>query len=218
MTDATSSAGSAGSGGRALVQVLSEVPDFRKSQGRRHPLGAVLALACAATLCGYKSYGAMAEWGKNYGAELAQALGFKDGKTPSVGTLFTIFSNLDKRALEAKLAAWAKGVLQQLPNSTNRNSPDRNSRATSAAAIALDGKTLRGSSGQGACDVHLLSAVSHGLGLTLFQEAVSDKTNEIGAVQTVLKALVLEGRIVTMDALLTQKDVARDIRAKGGTS
>ena len=50
--------------------------------------------------------------------------------------------------------------------------------------------------------MHLLSAVSHGLGLTLFQEAVSDKTNEIGAVQTVLKALVLEGRIVTMsDAL-----------------
>jgi predicted transposase YbfD/YdcC len=33
-----------------------------------------------------------------------------------------------------------------------------------------------------------------------------------------LKALILEGRIVTMDALLTQKDVARDIRAKGGTS
>jgi hypothetical protein len=180
-----------------LVEVLSEVPDFRKSQGRRHPLGAVLALACAATWCGYKSYGAMAEWGKNYASDLAQALGFQDGKTPSVGTLFTIFSNRDKRTLEAKLAAWAKGVLQQLPNR-----PDRNSRATSAAAIALDGKTLRGSSGQGACDVHLLFAVSHGLGLTLFQEAVSDKTNEIGAVQTVLKALVLEGRIVTMsDAL-----------------
>ncbi len=100
-----------GSGCRSLVAVLSEVPDFRKSQGRRHPLGAVLALACAATLCGYKSYGAMAEWGKNYASDLAQALGFKDGKTPSVGTLFTIFSNLDKRALEAKLGAWAECVL-----------------------------------------------------------------------------------------------------------
>jgi hypothetical protein len=199
--------GLASLGCRSLVEVLSEVPDFRKSQGRRHPLGAVLALACAATLCGYKSYGAMAEWGKNYGSELAQALGFKDGKTPSVGTLFTIFSNLDKRALEAKLGAWAECVLHHLPGSVQQN-----------CALALDGKTLRGSAGQGACDMHLLSAVSHGLGLTLLQEAVPDKTNEIGAVQTVLGALVLEGRIVTMDALLTQKDVARDIRAKGGTS
>ena len=56
---------------RPLVEVLSEVNDFRKSQGRRHSLGAVLALACAATLCGYKSYGAMADWGNNYGKELA---------------------------------------------------------------------------------------------------------------------------------------------------
>ena len=98
-------AGSTGSGPRPLVEVLSEVPDFRNSQGRRHPLGAVLALAFAATLCGYKSYGAMAQWGKNYGSELAAALGFKDGKTPSVGTLHAIFSNLDKRTLEAKLGA-----------------------------------------------------------------------------------------------------------------
>ena len=113
--------GLAGLGCRPLVEVLSEVPDFRKSQGRRHPLGAVLALACAATLCGYKSYGAMAEWGKNYGRELAQALGFKDGKTPSVGTLFTIFSNLDKRALEAKLGAWAECVLHHLPGSAQQN-------------------------------------------------------------------------------------------------
>ncbi len=196
-----------------LLDALKQVPDFRSRHGKRYPLEAILALGVAAMLCGYNTYGAMAEWGKNYGSELAQALGFKDGKTPSVGTLFTVFSNLDKRALEAKLAAWAKDVLQQLPSS-----PDQDSPAKSTTAIALDGKTLRGSSGQGACEVHLLSAVSHGLGLTLFQEAVPDKTNEIGAVQTVLKALVLEGRILTMDALLTQKDVARDIRAKGGTS
>ena len=72
---------------RPLIEVLSEVTDLRKSQGKRYPLGAILALACAATLWGYKSYGAMAEWGKNYGEALAQALGFRSGKTPSVGHL-----------------------------------------------------------------------------------------------------------------------------------
>ena len=85
-------------------------------------------------------------------------------------------------------------------------------------ALALDGKTLCGSRSQGACDVHLLSAVSHGLGLTLSQQAVCDKTNEITAAQTVLASLVLEGRVVTMDALLTQRAIAETIVTKGGTS
>ena len=130
--------GSTGSDCRSLVEVLSEVPDFRKSQGRRHPLGAVLALACAATLCGYKSYGAMAQWGKNYASNLAQALGFKDGKTPSVGTLFTIFSSLDKRALEAKLGAWAESVLEHLPSAAAKKAAP--SLWTAKPCVAAQGK------------------------------------------------------------------------------
>ena len=204
---------------RPLVEVLADVPDFRNAQGLRHPLPAILALACAATLCGYQSYGAMAQWGKNYGRSLARALGFKDGKTPAVGTLHTVLSGLDKAALEAALAQWAECVLAHLPQkpSPQKPSPQKPS-PQKPLALALDGKTLCGSKARGACDVHLLSAVSHGLGLTLWQEAVGDKTNEITAAQTVLESLVLQGRVVTMDALLTQKAIAQTIVAKGGSS
>ena len=86
---------------RPLIEVLAEVPDFRKSQGKPHWLAAILALACAAILCGYQSYGAMAAWGRHYGTDLARRLGFREGKTPSVGTLPTIFGYLDKQALSA---------------------------------------------------------------------------------------------------------------------
>jgi predicted transposase YbfD/YdcC len=58
--------------------------------------------------------------------------------------------------------------------------------------------------------------VGHKLGLTLAQSGVDSKTNEIGVVHEVLKNLVLEGRIVTMDALLTQRKVAQDILDGGG--
>ena len=61
---------------RPLIEVLSEIPDFRKSHGKRHPLPSILALACVAMLCGYKSYSAIAEWGRNYGQHLVKALGF----------------------------------------------------------------------------------------------------------------------------------------------
>jgi hypothetical protein len=191
---------------RPLVEVLAEVPDFRQNQGKRHTLAAILCLACAAILCGYRSYGAIAEWGQHYGTELALALGFKNGKTPCAGTLHTIFRHLDKEAFERKVGQWAECVLRQSV------APE------TLQGVAIDGKTLRSSKKQGAKDVHLLSAVSHGLGLTLGEQAVDDKTNEIGAVQQLLHLLVLEGRVVTMDALLTQKEIAKSILEKGGTT
>jgi predicted transposase YbfD/YdcC len=54
------------------------------------------------------------------------------------------------------------------------------------------------------------------MGVTLAQQAVDDKTNEIAVVVDLLRHLVLEGRIVTMDALLTQRQIAQQIVAAGG--
>ncbi len=112
---------------------------------------------------------------------------------------------MDRDQVETKLGAWAEGVLASLPRVPSDEE-----------AVALDGKTLRGSRHQGALNVHLLSALSHRLGLTLGQQAVDDKTNEISHVVPLLRGLVLEGRIFTMDALLTQRAVAHAIVAGGG--
>jgi predicted transposase YbfD/YdcC len=183
-----------------LIEVFAEIPDFRCGRGKRHPLPAILSLACCAMLCGSRSYSAIAEWGRNYGTRIAQALGFTHN-TPCAATLHTVFRHVDRDEVEGKLGAWAERVV----GST--------SAAPSAgeAAVALDGKTLRGSRKQGAPGVHLLSALSHHVGLTLAQQAVDDKSNEISHVETVLRQLVLQGRVLTMDALLTQRHVAQTI-------
>ncbi len=188
-----------------LIEVFAEIPDFRRCRGKRHPLPAMLSLACCAMLCGYRSYSAIAEWGHNYGTSIAQALGFTHN-TPCAATLHTVFRHVDRDTLEAKLGAWAEQVVVSLPTAPSAGE----------AAIALDGKTLRGSRKQGAPGVHLLSALSHRLGLTLAQQAVDDKTNEITQVETVLRQLVLKDRVVTMDALLTQRHVAQTIVDEGG--
>lgn len=185
---------------RPLIEVLAEIPDPRQARGKRYPLVAVLALACAAMLCGYRSYSAIAEWGDNYGAELLRTLGFARATAPCAATLYLIFQRLDRAAVDAALGRWAEGVLA-----------DRPARRGALEGVACDGKTLRGSRKHGAPGAHLLSAVSHRLGLTVAQEAVDEKTNEIGAIPAVLARLLLAGRVITVDALLTQRAVAQTI-------
>lgn len=187
----------------ALIDVFSSIPDSRQAKGKRHPLKAILALAVAATLCGSRSYSAIAEWGRNYGADLARALGFTHQKTPCASTLHTIFRLLDKQMFEQMLGSWAELVTGQ-------------SLSKELEATAIDGKSLRGSQKQGAAGAHLLSAVSQRLGLTFLQRAVPDCTNEIGAVLELLRGLILEGRVITVDALLTQKKIAEAILAQQG--
>lgn len=190
---------------RPLKDVLAEIADPRQARGKRHSLVALLALVCVATLCGYRSYSAMAEWGRNYGRDVMRALGFTHPTAPCAATLHRVLRRLDRQAVEATLGRWADEVLAAVPPAPQE-----------AEGLAFDGKTLRGSRKQGAPGAHLLSALAHRLGLTVAQAAVDDKTNEITAVQAVLEHLVLAGRVVTVDALLTQRAVAQAIVDGGG--
>lgn len=176
-----------------LIKALENVPDFRRPRGKRYSLASVLTLACVAIMCGYRSYSAIAEWGRNYkdNSELLVAMGFVKHKTPCASTFFDIFCHVEWDALEKVLHVWAESVLGDYYNPLLRE------------AVAIDGKTLRGSRKQGAVESHLLSAVSHHSGITLAQKAVNEKTNEIPVTLEVLKSIALHGRVVTVDALLT---------------
>src|ERR687896_737016 len=115
-----------------LIEVFADITDFRQARGKRHPLPAILSLACCAMLCGYRSYSAIAEWGRNYGARLAHALGFTHN-TPCAATLHTVFRHVDRDAVEAKLGAWAEGVVVSTPGAPSAGE----------AAIPLHGQKLR---------------------------------------------------------------------------
>ena len=191
--------------GHPLIDVLAEIPDVRHARGKRHPLPSILALICVAVLCGYRSYSAIAQWARIYPRDLVEALGLTHPTAPCPATLCNILRQVDQEQIEAKLGEWAESVLACLPPASSDDE-----------AVALDGKTLRGSQRQGALNVHVLSALSHRLGLTLGQQAVDAKTNEITHVVPLLRSLVLDGRIFTMDALLTQRTVAQTIVEGGG--
>ena len=189
---------------RHLIDILAQVPDPRNAKGKRHPLGAILGLAVIAMMCGYRSYSAIAEWGRTYASAWVQALGFTHAKTPCAATLHNLFKRLDIATLESVLSQWVVQTLQLHPV------------GSSQLAVAIDGKMLNGSAKQQATVSHLLSVVSHQLGVTIAQQPVDKKTNEIPISTEILSAFDVKGMIVTTDSLLTQRHFCTKVCALGG--
>jgi hypothetical protein len=85
--------------------------------------------------------------------------------------------------------------------------------------LAVDGKCLRGSARTDGKPLQLLSAVSHRLRLTVAQEPIEEKSNEIPALKPLLRKLpkaALEGSLITADALHCQQETAAFITQELG--
>jgi DDE_Tnp_1-associated/Transposase DDE domain len=184
----------------SLLEVLAQVPDPRSRHGRRHPLTAILSLAVLAMLSGANSYQAIAQFGRDKGFALAHALGFTRGKTPTKSTFSVLFRLLDVSLFEAALSRW---IISRLP-------------AGSEKAIALDGKTARGSRDGEVPGQHLVAAYYAEAQAVLAQLKVDAKTNEHKAALTLLGLLPVKGNIFTGDALFCQRDLCAAIIEAGG--
>jgi predicted transposase YbfD/YdcC len=110
-------------------------------------------------------------------------------------------------------AAFEPSALQQVVSQTLLSAPQ----AGTSVLISIDGKSLRGSwSQERPSGVHLLAAYLPGEGLVLMQVAVAQKTNEISAAPEVLKCLDLRGKIVSGDAMHSQRALSVQIVLDGG--
>jgi predicted transposase YbfD/YdcC len=190
-----------------LATALAALPDFRSPQGKRHPLLALLLLVCTAMLCGARGESAIADWAQNHDPIWRTRLGFTHHKGPSQSTIQRLFQGIDCAALERCRGAWAAQVVAHSPAAKD---------APAFEAMAIDGKSLRTSRKCGAVDARLLSALSQRLGVVLGQVAIADTTDETGAVDDLLAALVLDGWVVTADAAFTETDGVQAIRDADG--
>lgn len=206
----------------SLAAALAAVPDPRRPRGWRPdytpvPLVALLQATVAAVLCGARSLYAVAQWIRERAEdepELLEALGFPAGRSTCVATLHRVYKALDVDAFEVAVGTWLAqtGVAPDDP-------------------IALDGKTLRGvhghyergapgQPGEYVPGAHLVAAYAHGAQAVLTQLRTSGKGQELAAVAQVLTQVLtqvpLAGRVVTGDALLTQRAVCDQIVASGG--
>jgi predicted transposase YbfD/YdcC len=185
----------------SLVHPFAPLTDPRVRRRRRHQLLDIIAIAICGVLCGCKSWGELALYGRKKADWLHTFLELPNG-IPSKDTFRRLFARIKPAAFQACFRCWmeALGVTPGVKQ------------------IAIDGKTVRRSHdrGIGKSALHLVSAWATANHLTLAQVAVSDKSNEITAIPELLQLLDLAGAIVTMDAMGCQKEIAHRIREGGG--
>jgi hypothetical protein len=182
----------------SLFEVLRQVPEPRQRRGLRHRKLNLLAIAVVATLCGARSLEAMAQWARQCSQAEMERLrcrrspGTGRFEAPSEPTLRRFLQRIDAAAVDALVGPWLTRLSLR-----------------PGAAVALDGKTLRGARRKDHSQVHLLSLVVQSSGITLAQREVDVKTNEIPVAPELVAPVPLAGTCVTADALHTQQELAR---------
>jgi predicted transposase YbfD/YdcC len=185
----------------SLVGHFSILEDPRDALRRRHRLLDMVVIAIAGTLGGADGWVDIAQFGRAKEAWFRRFLDLPNG-IPSHDTFGRVFSLLAPEAFEACFRAWVASIRTVIPGEI----------------IAVDGKTLRRSHdrSKGVAALHLVSAWATANRVVLGQVATAAKSNEITAIPQLLELLMLEGAIVTIDAMGCQTKIAEQIIDQGG--
>jgi hypothetical protein len=196
----------------SLFESFADVPEHRGRRGRRYRLQTLLSVIALATLCGFSGHRAIASFAsKLTDAQRRRLRCPRNRRTqqydvPKETCIREVLYELDAEGLENVLARWMEGLDE-----------------SELRYIAIDGKTLKGTArrneaGEKKGALHLVSAVEHSSCRLIAQQAVQSKSNEIPAVQELIRRIPhLEGAVITTDALSCQQETARLIvQEKGG--
>lgn len=177
--------------GQGLSAALEHVADPRKRRGVRHRVSSILGLAVCAVLAGCRSFAAIGQWAANASDQVLTALQV-GACPPSESTIRRTLQRLDGDTLDTAIGTWAAAATQP-PAGARR-------------AVAIDGKTVRGSAGSAGQPRHLLAAIDHRAGVVLGQVDVAGKTNEIPMFPVLCTTIPdLTDVVVTADAMHCQK-------------
>ena len=227
----------------SLIRRLETITDPRDRRGVRHGFATTLVLIACATLAGHKSLVAISEWCDSSSQEVLSRLGARISPgtglriPPSYATIRRATMAVDADEFDDIVNTWAgeqadrRGRSKAIRDATTSDDddttdpgsadsdPDDGCETTGAdlVGVAVDGKAVRGAKREDGTQVQLLAALRHDTGMVIGQANVeNDKTNEIVAFPPLIEPLDLTGRVITADAMHTQKNAAQLVVSKGG--
>jgi hypothetical protein len=178
-----------------LLSLLATIPDPRRAEGKLYQLRHVLLFSIFAMISGANSYRGLRTYFRVHRQRLNEAFGINWKSAPAHTAIRYILHRLSAVEVEKVFREHA-AELNGAPAGAN------------ARVVAFDGKTLR-SSFDSFNDIkarQVLSAFAIDTGLVLAHIEIDEKSNEIPAMQKLLKELDLTGHIATADALHCQKN------------
>lgn len=185
---------------RLVEDHFADIEDYRRSASIEHRLSHIFFITLCASIAGANNLKAVAEYAKDMEEWFSSILKLDQG-VPSYATFWLVYKNLDPSALSKCFTSWVESIASQ----------------TLGRSIAIDGKAQRGTAETGKPNsfVHIVSAWASETGLTLGQLKVDGKSNEITAIPELLDIVDVKGAVVTIDAMGTQKEIAKKLIDKG---
>jgi predicted transposase YbfD/YdcC len=185
-----------------VARHFQELEDPRSPVNRRHPLVSVVVIALMAVLAGADGPTAIAKWAALKEEFLLEALDLPNG-VPRKDVFRRVLVLLKPHAFQACFANWLQSLRATAAEMTGVKQP----------VFAVDGKTARRSHnrGKGLGALHCVSIWASAFGLSLGQVACAEKSNEITAIPELLRLVDIQGAIITIDAMGTQRAIAEQI-------
>lgn len=159
-----------------------------------------IGIVVLGSLCGFRNVSQIHHWAENVRVKEFLKEKFQIAHIPCYFGLLTLLKMVKSDTLN-----------QCMMKRTSQFLPENRRKTT----ISLDGKTIRSAVDKKNMDspLHIISAQICEIGVTLASEAVEDKSNEIPAVQELMKKMDIEGCLIVADALNCQQKAAEAVVA-----
>lgn len=182
------------------INFFKSLEEPRLDRCKLHSLEDIIFLTIAAVLSGADNFVEIEAFGNEKKEWLSKFLKLKNG-IPSHDTIGRLFAAINSALFEQCFIAWMQSVVK----------------LTAGQVIAIDGKTLRGSSSptNNKKAIHMVSAFASANQVVLGQLACDEKSNEITAIPALLELIIVKGCIVTIDAMGCQTAIAKQIIKHG---
>lgn len=180
-----------------FTESFGNIIDYRQQGKIKHKLIDIIFVAVVATIGNANNWIEVEAFAEAREKWLKKYIALENG-IPSHDTFERVFENLDSEAFNKAFINWTTTITDK----------------SEGRIIAIDGKTSRRSHDGDKGAIHIVNAWVDENDLILGQLKTSKKSNEITAIPELLDLLFIEGSIITIDAMGTQKKIAKKIVEK----